>query len=85
MQPEGPPTLQDKVFYPGRAWEYSHPDRLATNAWLFGMDPAPVAECRVLELGCGAGQNLIPMAYVLHHQGTNTTHPAHENENVETF
>lgn len=29
------------------------------------MNPAPVSECRVLELGCGAGQNLIPMAYVL--------------------
>jgi len=59
------PTLQDRVLYPGRAWQYSHPDRLATNAWLFGMDPAPVTESRVLELGCGAGQNLIPMAYAL--------------------
>lgn len=65
MQPEESTTAQDKVFYPGRAWQYSHPDRLATNAWLFGMNPAPVGDCRVLELGCGAGQNLIPMAYVL--------------------
>ena len=65
MESEDHPTLQDRVFYPGRAWQYSHPDRLATNAWLFGMEPASVTECRVLELGCGAGQNLIPMAYVL--------------------
>ncbi len=65
MQPEEHPIRQEKILYPGRAWQYSHPDRLATNAWLFGMSPASVTECRVLELGCGAGQNLIPMAYVL--------------------
>jgi methyltransferase-like protein len=27
------------------------------------MDPAPLARCRVLEIGCGAGANLIPMAF----------------------
>lgn len=32
MQLDEPTTAQDKVFYPGRAWQYSHPDRLATNA-----------------------------------------------------
>ena len=40
----------------------THPDRLATMARLFGLDPPPVAECRVLEIGCGNGRNLIPMA-----------------------
>lgn len=29
------------------------------------MTPAAVARCRVLELGCGNGNNLIPMAYAL--------------------
>src|ERR1041385_112988 len=29
------------------------------------MNPAPVAACRVLEIGCGDGGNLIPMAYFL--------------------
>jgi SAM-dependent methyltransferase len=29
------------------------------------MTPAPVPRCRVLELGCGNGANLIPMAYSL--------------------
>jgi SAM-dependent methyltransferase len=44
---------------------HSHPDRLAAVATLFGMQPAPVRSCRVLEIGCGNGGNLIPMAYYL--------------------
>ncbi len=32
---------------------------------LFRIDPAPPAECRVLELGCGDGGNLVPMAVAL--------------------
>jgi SAM-dependent methyltransferase len=43
----------------------THPDRLAAMARLFGMRPAPVTACRVLELGCGSGANLIPQAYYL--------------------
>ncbi len=34
-------------------------------AALFGMEAAPVERCRVLELGCGDGGNLIPMAFEL--------------------
>ena len=45
----------------------THPDRLATLATLFGMAPAPIDRCRVLELGCGDGSNLIPMALQLPH------------------
>jgi methyltransferase-like protein/predicted O-methyltransferase YrrM len=45
----------------------SHPDRLATLATLFGMNPQPVDNCRVLELGCASGGNIIPMAYGLPH------------------
>ena len=29
------------------------------------MTPTPIESCRVLELGCGAGGNLLPMAYTL--------------------
>jgi SAM-dependent methyltransferase len=52
----------DAVLYPARAFVQTHPDRLATLATLFGLAPAPPAGCRVLELGCGAGGNLLPMA-----------------------
>ena len=54
--------LHDRIHYPGGAWEHSHPDRIAANARMFGLSPAPVERCRVLELGCGTGGNLVPMA-----------------------
>src|SRR3989442_15354915 len=40
-------------------------DRLATIATLLGMTSAQVDACHVLEMGCGAGGNLIPMAFDL--------------------
>jgi methyltransferase-like protein len=58
-------TSYDAVPYPGGAFPQAHPDRLATMATLFGMKPAPVERCRVLELGCGDGGNLVPMAFGL--------------------
>src|SRR3954471_17103755 len=59
------PTAYDDVPYPSTPFPQTHPDRLATLATLFGMRPASVERCRVLELGCGDGGNLIPMALVL--------------------
>src|SRR5687767_13380357 len=50
---------ESKPLYP------THPDCLATIATLMGMKPAPVDGCRVLELGCATGGNLIPMAMAL--------------------
>lgn len=58
-------TAYDDVLYPGRAYPDSHPDNLASLATLFGMHPAPVEQCRVLEIACGDGFNLIPMAHGL--------------------
>src|SRR5215210_2096307 len=58
-------TAYDEVLYSSYAFSQTHPDRLATLATLFGMNPTPVTQCRVLELGCGDGSNLIPMAYGL--------------------
>ena len=63
--PENESTAYDAVTYPGSALPQTHPDRLATIASLHGLACAPPERCRVLELGCGNGGNLIPMAYVL--------------------
>ena len=38
---------------------------MAAAAILFGMEPQPVEHCRVLEIGCNQGGNLIPMAFGL--------------------
>ncbi|MFZ0007205.1 MAG: class I SAM-dependent methyltransferase [Steroidobacteraceae bacterium] len=56
-------TAYDAVRYPGKFYPQSSPERLATLATLYGLTPAAVAHCRVLELGCGDGGNLIPLAY----------------------
>jgi methyltransferase-like protein/SAM-dependent methyltransferase len=61
------PTSYDEVPYPSFSYPQTHPDRLATLATLFGMTPAPVERCRVLELGCAGGGNLIPLAEALPH------------------
>ena len=58
-------TGYDRVPYPGHPFAQTHPDRLATVATLFGLRPAPPDACRGLELGCGDGGNLVPMAYGL--------------------
>lgn len=58
-------TSYDQVLYRGLPFAQSHPDRMATLATLFGMNPAPVERCRVLEIGCADGGNLIPMAFDL--------------------
>ena len=42
---------------------YTHPDHLAVVATLLGLSPARADRCRVLELGCASGGNLIPVAY----------------------
>ncbi|MDP3258163.1 MAG: methyltransferase regulatory domain-containing protein [Bosea sp. (in: a-proteobacteria)] len=52
----------DAVAYPGHAFAQTHPARLAAIAHFHGMEPAPSQAMRVLELGCGRGGNLIPMA-----------------------
>src|SRR6266545_3188744 len=55
----------DEFLYLNYAYPQTHPDRLASLATLFGMTPAPVENCRVLELACGDGANLLPMAFGL--------------------
>lgn len=55
----------DEVPYPSFTFPQTHPDRLATIATFYGIDAAAPENCRVLELGCGDGTNLISMAYAL--------------------
>jgi SAM-dependent methyltransferase len=58
-------TSYDEFPYRSFAFPQSHPDRLAMIGRLLGLSPAPVGECRVLEIGCASGGNLIPMAAAL--------------------
>jgi methyltransferase-like protein/2-polyprenyl-3-methyl-5-hydroxy-6-metoxy-1,4-benzoquinol methylase len=55
----------DQVPYESFPFPQTHPDRLATIGRLFGLAPPELARCRVLELGCAAGGNLIPLAVAL--------------------
>jgi SAM-dependent methyltransferase len=59
------PTRYDPVLYPGYSHSQTHPDRLWLAGRLFGMKPAAINSCRVLEIGCGRGSNLIPIAWSL--------------------
>ncbi|MDQ3087861.1 MAG: class I SAM-dependent methyltransferase [Acidobacteriota bacterium] len=55
----------DKIPYPSKFFLQTHPDRLATIATFSGMTPPTVERCRVLELGCGNGSNLLFLAFNL--------------------
>jgi methyltransferase-like protein/SAM-dependent methyltransferase len=55
----------DDVPYQIYSFPQTHPDRLSVIGKLFGMTPALVDKCRVLELGCAQGGNIIPMAFNL--------------------
>lgn len=61
--PSHPRTSYDEVPYPNLPFPYTHPDHLAVVATLLGLSPARADRCRVLELGCASGGNLIPLAY----------------------
>jgi methyltransferase-like protein/SAM-dependent methyltransferase len=56
-------TSYDEIPYPSQPFRYTHPDHLAVVATLLGLSPAQADRCRVLELGCASGGNLIPLAY----------------------
>jgi methyltransferase-like protein/2-polyprenyl-3-methyl-5-hydroxy-6-metoxy-1,4-benzoquinol methylase len=55
-------TAYDDIPYSSHPFPQSHPDRLAAVGKLFGLDAPPVDNCKVLELGCSMGGNLIAMA-----------------------
>jgi methyltransferase-like protein/cyclopropane fatty-acyl-phospholipid synthase-like methyltransferase len=55
-------TAYDNVPYQSKPFAQTSPEQLAVMARLFGLDAPAVAHARVLELGCAAGGNLIPLA-----------------------
>ncbi|MBK9163554.1 MAG: class I SAM-dependent methyltransferase [Acidobacteria bacterium] len=55
----------DRLPYPSKFFVQTFPGRLATQAVLFGMEPAAPEASTVLELGCGNGSNLIAQAYLM--------------------
>lgn len=52
----------DEVPYESFPYPNTHPERLYTIGKLFGMQPVDFKNCKVLELGCASGGNLIPYA-----------------------
>jgi SAM-dependent methyltransferase len=54
-------TIYDDVRYSNYPYAQTHPDRLATLATLHGLEPPDPFHGRVLEIGCGAGGNLMAM------------------------
>jgi len=59
------PSSYEEIPYSSNPFSYTHPDCLSTVGLLMGMNPPPVERCRVLELGCAGGGNLVPMAMTL--------------------
>ncbi|MDZ7638672.1 MAG: class I SAM-dependent methyltransferase [Bryobacterales bacterium] len=58
-------TAYDLYLYPTKAQPQLHVDNLYTAAFLLGFDPVPIENATVLEVGCGTGLNLLPMAQTL--------------------
>lgn len=55
----------DEFPYPRLVFPRTHPAHLGALAKLMALDATPPERCRVLELGCASGANLIPMAHGL--------------------
>jgi SAM-dependent methyltransferase len=56
-------TAYDNVPYPSKAFTHTHPASIEALASFRRLVTAPADNCRVLELGCGSGGNIIPMAH----------------------
>ncbi|MGH8318718.1 MAG: methyltransferase domain-containing protein [Steroidobacteraceae bacterium] len=59
------PTPYDQLRYPGKFYPQASPRRMAAVATLYGLEPPALGSCRVLELGCGEGGHLVPIAHAL--------------------
>lgn len=52
----------DLIPYRHGAIPVTHPSRVAAIGWIYGLNCASPESCRVLELGCAEGMNLLPLA-----------------------
>lgn len=53
----------DITQYESHPYSQTHPELMFTMGKLFGLSPTDFKKCRVLELGCAAGGNILPLAY----------------------
>lgn len=51
----------EDILYDNHPFRLTHPSHVGALGALFGMTPAPPEACRVLELGCGLGGNIVPL------------------------
>jgi len=58
-------STYDELPYTGLAYWFSHPDHLSLVGALHGIATARAPNCRVLEIGCGDGGNLLSLASLL--------------------
>lgn len=69
----------DAFAYPTLPMRQCHHDRIHVVGKLFGLNPAPVATARVLDIGCGTGEHLLAAAVALpraHFVGTDLSEAA---------
>jgi SAM-dependent methyltransferase len=67
MPMTGQSNPYDELPYRSVPIEWSAPERLALASLLHGGPRPPLGDYRVLELGCGDGANLLPLAYYRRH------------------
>ena len=59
------PFSYDAVTYPSMVFPHIRPDQIGAISILHGVTPDKIEDCRVLELGCGDGANLLSIAYTM--------------------
>jgi SAM-dependent methyltransferase len=59
------PYIYDTVPYPSMVFEHIRPDQIGAISILHGVCPEKIEDCRVLELGCCDGANLLSIAYTM--------------------
>ena len=57
------PDSYDEVAYPSYPIMQSHPALVSALSLLAGLALSPIAEWNVLEIGCGDGSNILPLAF----------------------